>query len=62
MKVKVDQDLCVGSEDCVNACPQVFKMQGGKSVVYVAEVPKGAEEKCQEAIDACPAAAISIEE
>ena len=60
MKVKVDQDLCVGSEDCVNACPQVFRMESGKSTVYVTEVPKEAEEKCQEAIDACPAAAISI--
>ncbi|MFA6378300.1 MAG: ferredoxin [Candidatus Omnitrophota bacterium] len=62
MKAKVDQNACVGSQDCVNACPQVFRMEGEKSVVYVSEVPKGAEEKCQEAADACPAAAITIEE
>lgn len=61
MKAKVDQDICVGSQDCVNACPEVFKMEGEKAVVYVEEVPKEAEGKCREAADACPAAAITIE-
>jgi ferredoxin len=61
MKAKVDQDLCVGSQDCVNACPEVFKMQGEKAVVYVEQVPKEAQDKCRTAADGCPAGAISLE-
>ena len=61
MKVKVDQSICVGSQDCVNACPEVFKMEGDKAVAHAAEVPKEAEDRCQTAEGACPAGAISIE-
>jgi len=62
MKVKVDQSLCVGSQDCVSKCPNVFKMQEGKAVVYGEEVPAGSEDECREASKGCPASAISIEE
>jgi len=62
MRAKVDRNACVGSQDCVNACPEVFKMEGDKAKVQVDAVPKGAEDKCRSASDACPAAAISIEE
>lgn len=61
MKAKVDQEACVGSQECVETCPEVFRMEGEKSHVYVDEVPKEAEGKCQSAKDGCPAAAISIE-
>ena len=61
MKAKVDQNACVGSQDCVNACPEVFKMEGEKAIVHVAEVPKEAEDKCKTAEGACPAGAITIE-
>jgi len=62
MKAKVDQGLCVGSRDCVSACPSVFKMRDGKSSVYVEEVPAGSEDECRKASKECPASAISIEE
>jgi len=61
MKAKVDQNACVGSQDCVDTCPEVFKMEGDKATVHVAEVPAGLEDKCKSAADACPAAAITIE-
>ena len=61
MKAKVDKELCVGSQDCVNTCPEVFKMEGDKAVVAVSEVPKELEDKCKMAADSCPAAAITIE-
>lgn len=61
MKAKVDQNLCVGSQDCVSACPQVFKMQKDKARVYVEQVPKEAEESCRLASSGCPASAITIE-
>ena len=62
MKAKVDQSLCVGSQDCVSACPQVFKMQKNKASVYVENVPKEAEEKCRTATSGCQASAITIQE
>ncbi|MDD5069719.1 MAG: ferredoxin [Candidatus Omnitrophica bacterium] len=62
MKAKVNQDICLGSQDCVNACPEVFKMEGDKATVLVAEVPKDVEAKCKAAANGCPAAAISIED
>lgn len=62
MKAKVDQNLCVGSQDCVNTCPEVFKMEGDKSHVHVDVVPKEAEDKCRSAKDGCPASAIEINE
>ena len=62
MKAKVDQDTCVGCELCVQACPDVFKMQGDKATVSVAIVPNACEAACKEAAEGCPVTAISIEE
>jgi len=53
----VDHDLCTGCENCVEACPGVFRMNGdGLSEVYN---PNGASpEEIQSAIDDCPSGAI----
>lgn len=57
-KPVVNEDLCIGCGTCESLCPNVFKMEGGKSHV--------ASEECgdcdvQEAVDSCPVNAISIE-
>lgn len=62
MKSAVDVDTCIGCELCVQACPDVFRMEGDKAVVYIGEVPSGNEEDCHEAADQCPVDAITIEE
>ncbi|MFC1622939.1 ferredoxin, partial [Patescibacteria group bacterium] len=41
-------------------CPDVFKMENGKSEVLKDECGEGCN--CQEAVNGCPVAAISIEE
>ena len=61
MKARVDPELCIGCTLCVSTCPEVFKMQEDKAVVYVAVVPKEAEENCKKATDECPVTAIFIE-
>ena len=61
MKVKVDAELCISCELCVNTCPDVFLMKDDKAVVIATPVPQKAEESCRQAKDECPTAAI-IEE
>jgi ferredoxin len=62
MKAKVNQDMCSGTGLCVETCPEVFKLENGKSVVKVDKVPAEAQASCQEAAEGCPTVAISIEE
>ena len=60
MKARVDPELCIGCTLCVSTCLEVFKMEEDKAVVYVAVVPKEAEENCKKATDECPVTAIFI--
>lgn len=62
MKVRVDEDLCVGDESCVEICPEIFEMEGDVAVTKMEEVPKNLEDKCKEAAENCPVEAILIEE
>ena len=62
MKAKVDQDTCIGCALCAQFCPEVFRREGDKAVVFVAIVPKKVEDACKEAADECPVTAITIEE
>jgi ferredoxin len=63
MRVKVDANVCMGSEACVEACPEVFQMnKNGVSEVQVDEVPESLEESVREAASDCPTGAIMIEE
>ncbi|OGC04497.1 ferredoxin [candidate division KSB1 bacterium RBG_16_48_16] len=61
MKTVVDPDLCTGCELCVDTCPDVFEMEDDIAVVKVDQVPDGLEDDIREAVDACPAEAISVE-
>lgn len=61
MKAKVDQDTCIGCALCVGICPEVFKMEDDKAVVYVAVIPKEVEDACKQAEGGCPVTAIIIE-
>lgn len=62
MRVKVDPDLCTGCELCVTTCPEVFEMQGDKSIVKSNPVPPDAEDNCKKAVEECPVEAIIIVE
>ncbi len=62
MKVRVDEEVCVGDETCVSICPEIFEMRDDVAVALVEEVPREFEEACREAAESCPVEAIIIEE
>jgi ferredoxin len=62
MKVRVDEELCIGDGTCVEICPEIFEMEDDIAVASVEEVPEEFEEKCREAAEACPVEAIIVEE
>jgi ferredoxin len=62
MRVRVDQEACVGDETCLTICPEIFKMEGEVAVTIMEEVPPDLQASCREAADACPVEAITIEE
>ena len=62
MKGRVDEELCVGDETCVEICPEIFEMQGDVAVAKMEEVPEELEGACKEAAESCPVEAILIEQ
>jgi ferredoxin len=63
MKVTIDSELCIASGACVLACPEVFKQDDDGLVMLVQDEP-GSElrDTVLEAMAACPAAVIQVEE
>ncbi len=55
----VDQEKCVGCEECVDVCPvEVYEMVDGKSSPVNAEECLG----CESCIEVCEQDAITVEE
>jgi len=59
---KIDVDKCIGDAVCEAMCPDVFEM-GDNDKAYVIN-PDGCGDlcDCEEAADACPTDAITLEE
>ncbi len=62
MKVRVDEEACVGDETCVEICPEIFEMQGNVATAKMEEVPEELEGACKNAAKSCPVDAILIED
>jgi len=61
MRVKVDEETCIGCGLCADTCPEVFEMNDDTARVKVDEVPEDEAETCREAAENCPVEAIQIE-
>jgi ferredoxin len=62
MRVKLDEETCIGCGLCAEEYPEVFEMDDDKARVKVDEVPDDAKESCKEAAENCPVEAIQIED
>lgn len=62
MKVSVDKELCMGDRNCNILCPEVFKYDEDElmSIVLLDEIPEKFEDLVNQAVDECPAEAITI--
>lgn len=60
MKVKVDDEACVGCGLCVHICPEIFEMEYEHALAISPDVPSRMEDVCKQAADDCPSSAIII--
>jgi ferredoxin len=62
MKIRVDFDVCVSTAACMQACPQVFEVREDGFLYILDEEPGEAlRAQVEEAVQACPTGAISVE-
>ena len=64
MKIKIDEEKCIGCGSCVAVCPDCFKMtDDNKARLKDEAINKECADDCiKEAIDICPVQVIEIEE
>lgn len=59
MKVKVNEEACIGCGACAAICDEVFEINDeGISEVVVDEVSDSNKDSAKEAIESCPTGAI----
>ncbi len=63
MKVKVNQDACIGCGACASIAEDVFELNDeGLSQAKEENVSEKNKESVKEAADSCPTSAIEVEE
>ena len=61
MKIKINEDNCIGCGYCEGVCEEVFEVMDGVSHVKSETIDKDYEEQVIEAIEGCPTSAIEEE-
>jgi ferredoxin len=61
MRIHVDEDLCIGSANCVNLARGVFELND-EGVAIVADPEAASTDEIREAAKACPTSAIVLDE
>ena len=63
MKIRVKQDLCCAAQLCIQAAPDLFRLDElGYNASDGNKVPQGREDDARRAADSCPEGAIKLEE
>lgn len=63
MKVKVNEDACIGCGACCAIADSIFEIgDNGLSEVKKEEVQEGEKQAVRDAAEACPTGAIEVEE
>lgn len=57
MKLRVDEDICIGCGACQAICPEVFDVDGTAKVI-VDEIKDEVKDDAVDAMEGCPVAAI----
>ena len=58
MKIKINEDNCIGCGYCEGVCDEVFEVVDGVSTVKVDKVPESCKDNVTDAIESCPTSAI----
>ena len=62
MKLKVDENICIGCGACEAVCPECFRInEDGIAEVTVKAIPEEKKDDAIEAKEGCPAGAIKEE-
>jgi ferredoxin len=61
MKVKVDQDTCIGCGMCTGIAEGVFEISDSGKAAVVKQPDAGQEANAKNAMESCPVSAISEE-
>jgi len=62
MRVRIDEESCVGDGACVEVCPEIFEMVDDIARVKMSDVPKELQAACRQAAEECVVEAIILEE
>ncbi|MBO6506854.1 MAG: ferredoxin [Kordiimonadaceae bacterium] len=63
MKVKIDYDLCEANALCMDACPEVFRLNDDDVLILLLEEPdETLRAAVEDAAQLCPRLAITIED
>ena len=62
MKIKVDQNLCIGCGLCCGICDEVFRMNEYENAEAYQPTNDDNQSAVQDAIDSCPVSAIAWED
>ncbi|MBN2407101.1 MAG: ferredoxin [Elusimicrobia bacterium] len=60
MKVKIDEESCIGCELCMRTIPEIFSVKNEVAVVLAQQIPSHLRKGVTDAAGSCPADAILI--
>lgn len=60
LTIRIDRDLCIGTQSCINVAPEVFGLDDTQTVVVLDDAKAIARERLADACTSCPVAALTL--